>query len=153
MVSGGWGMANSVYKPGDKVPFNGIYCIDHHLHRLMHEATLIEGTRFPLCRKCGNKVRFSLVRCVRAHVLPFRSTEILEEYPEAQIEYAAAVRTFSWSSNFSSVAASPSLSPLTGPARRASSYSPRPAGILKLYCADSRASLSTRVQTEKTPLR
>ena len=77
-------MASSVFKPGDKVPSNGIYRIEHHLHRLMHEATLTEGIKFPLCRKCGNKVRFSLVRAIRGHALPFRSTEILEEYPEVK---------------------------------------------------------------------
>ena len=86
----GAGMADTVYKPGDTVPSNGIYRINHHLHRLMHEATLTEGMKFPLCRTCGNKVRFTLVRVVRGQVLPFRSTEILEEYPEANSQRAGA---------------------------------------------------------------
>jgi hypothetical protein len=49
----------------------------------MHEATLIEGEKFPLCRKCRCGVTFSLVRAVNGSIPSFRSTEILEEYPEA----------------------------------------------------------------------
>jgi hypothetical protein len=77
-------MGEAVYKPGDIVPRNGIYRIDHHLHRLMHEATLTEGMRFPLCRKCEDAVRFSLVRVITGEVLPFRPTEILENYTDVK---------------------------------------------------------------------
>jgi hypothetical protein len=76
-------MADAVYRPGDIVPKSGVYRIDHHLHRLMHEATLLEGEKFPLCRKCRAGVSYSLVRAVNGSVPPFRPTEILEEYPEA----------------------------------------------------------------------
>jgi hypothetical protein len=81
-------MGKSVYRPGDIVPCQGVYRITHHLHRLMHEATLTAGMKFPVCRQCGNKVRFSLVRAVRTGVIPFRSTEILEEYPQVKKQSA-----------------------------------------------------------------
>jgi hypothetical protein len=68
--------------PGDKVPFSGIYAIEHDEHRLMHQATLEKGALFPLCRTCGARVRFKLVRAVKGYVLPFRSSVILEEYPD-----------------------------------------------------------------------
>lgn len=75
-------MAAALYRPGDKVPVSGVYRIDHHLHRLMHEATLEGGTKFPLCRKCRSGVSFSLVRAVQGAVTPFQPTKILEGYPE-----------------------------------------------------------------------
>ena len=49
----------------------------------MHEATLIAETRFPGCKKCRSAVRFQLMRPVHSrYVLPFRSTELLEEWDE-----------------------------------------------------------------------
>jgi hypothetical protein len=49
----------------------------------MHEATLLEGDRFPLCRQCKHAVRFELKRAVKN---PTRITSgyhaILEDYPE-----------------------------------------------------------------------
>lgn len=71
------------YRPGQLVPRTGIYRIYHHDHRLMHEATLIAQTRFPGCKKCGTAVRFQLMRLIHSrYVLPFRSTELLEEWDE-----------------------------------------------------------------------
>jgi len=71
------------FKPGELVPASGIYCIEHRSHRLMHTATLVINSRFPRCRRCGNAVRFILQRRVKdGLVFPFRSTAILEEYPE-----------------------------------------------------------------------
>lgn len=73
------------YKPGQIVPKTGIYKIHHSLHRLMHEATLLENSFFPRCRECNNSVRFVLERPVQAkYVLPFRSTGLLEEWEEAK---------------------------------------------------------------------
>jgi hypothetical protein len=47
----------------------------------MHSATLLKGSRFPMCRTCGRSARFYLVRTVNAsQVVPFRSNTILEEY-------------------------------------------------------------------------
>ena len=69
------------YKPGEIVPGTGVYKIYHNAHRLMHEAALIENSLFPKCRKCKNAVRFVLARPTRGKsVLPFRPTELLEEY-------------------------------------------------------------------------
>jgi len=71
------------FKPGERVPASGIYCIEHHSHRLMHTATLMINGRFPRCKQCGAAVRFTLVRRVKdGLVFPFRSTAILEEYPD-----------------------------------------------------------------------
>ena len=67
------------------MPRSAVYKVDHDSHQLMHEVTLLHGTYFPLCRQCGSQVRFSLARLLKdAAVLPFRSTEILEEYPFPQ---------------------------------------------------------------------
>ena len=75
------------YEPGQVVPKTGIYKIYHSGHRLMHEATLVEASRFPKCKRCGNDVRFVLVRPVHGkYVLPFRSTELLEEWEELSIQ-------------------------------------------------------------------
>jgi len=68
------------FKPGDLVPANGIYRVEHKSHRLMHEAALLEQSRFPLCRQCDTAVRFQFVRAVTGRVLPFRSSAILEEF-------------------------------------------------------------------------
>lgn len=68
------------FKPGEIVPLSGIYRVEHKSHRLMHEATLLARTCFPLCRECRTAVRFHLVREVTGRVLPFRSSTILEEF-------------------------------------------------------------------------
>lgn len=83
-------MASAVFKSGDIVPHTGVYRVEHHLHRLMHEATLEAGICFPLCRKCRAGVTFSLVRAVHGHVPPFRPTDILQEYPNAKADGKAA---------------------------------------------------------------
>jgi hypothetical protein len=71
------------FKPGQPVPESGLYCIEHHSHRLMHSLTLSAGIRFPRCKRCGNAVRFTLLRKLKeGRPVPFRSTAILEEYPE-----------------------------------------------------------------------
>lgn len=71
------------YKPGEVVPDSGIYKVHHDQHRLMHEAALLRDTFFPRCKRCGNAVRFVLARRVHSKsVLPFRSTDLLEESRE-----------------------------------------------------------------------
>ena len=73
------------YQPGDLVPESGIYRVTHASHRLMHEATLLESTRFPLCRQCRQSVRFELRRAVNN---PTRISSgyhaILEDYPDTE---------------------------------------------------------------------
>jgi hypothetical protein len=76
-------LENDSFKPGEIVPASGVYCVEHHSHRLMHSATLVMNTLFPRCKQCGNAVRFILLRRVKdTLVFPFRSTAILEEFPE-----------------------------------------------------------------------
>jgi hypothetical protein len=71
------------YRPGERVRKTGIYRVEHDSHRLMHEATLVQGNLFPRCKRCDNAVRFSLVRWVEnSYLPPFRSTELLEEFGE-----------------------------------------------------------------------
>lgn len=79
----------AIYKPGDTVPTSGLYQIDHHSHRLMHEAALAADSRFPSCKQCGNRVRFTLSRAIRGYILPFRSTHFLEEYDDPDSPLAA----------------------------------------------------------------
>ncbi len=47
--------------PGHTVPRNGVYRVLHAKHRAAHEVTLLEGQKFPECRRCGDDVRFELV--------------------------------------------------------------------------------------------
>ncbi len=76
------------YKPGEMVPFSGIYRIEHAPHRMMHHATLTEGMLFPLCKRCRDEVRFTPVRQVRGIVLPFRETEVLEDFTDRPFSLA-----------------------------------------------------------------
>jgi len=69
-----------VYKSGARVPVGGIYEVFHTEHRVPHEVTLLQGQTFPPCARCGNQVRFKVMRKVKAlkerreriilHVLP-----------------------------------------------------------------------------------
>ena len=83
-------MSNS-YKPGDVVPESGIYRVHHDSHRLMHTATLMGETLFPLCKQCGQRVWFELLREVKSFQVPaFRDTAHLREYvPDSPVEMAA----------------------------------------------------------------
>ena len=76
-------LSGSFFKPGERVPESGVYCIEHQSHRLMHMVSLTARSLFPRCKRCGNSVRFSLLRKIKdGRVVPFRTTAILEEYPE-----------------------------------------------------------------------
>lgn len=89
MCSGRRSVSSESYKPGDVVPFSGIYRIEHAPHRMMHHATLTEGMLFPRCKKCGEAVRFAAVRHARGVVLPFRETEVLEDFPDSSVMVVA----------------------------------------------------------------
>ena len=52
------------YKSGQVVPRDGIYRVTHHKHRLPHESVLTRGLRFPVCKTCGQMVRFEPVTAV-----------------------------------------------------------------------------------------
>lgn len=72
------------YKPGDLVPHTGIYTTHHSSHRLMHEATLEKGMRFPRCKRCNVEVRFTLRRRTEsANVAPLLETEFLISDPDS----------------------------------------------------------------------
>jgi len=73
------------YRPGDLVPESGVYRVMHDAHRLMHEATLLEGDKFPICRQCNLAVRFELRRAVKDPTKITRGYHaILEDYPDAE---------------------------------------------------------------------
>ncbi|HXB21256.1 MAG TPA: hypothetical protein VNV88_07745 [Candidatus Solibacter sp.] len=72
------------YRPGEHVPESGIYRVDHDSHRLMHEATLTRGVRFPQCLQCRDAVRFELRRAVQAPTSVSGHQAILEDYPDEQ---------------------------------------------------------------------
>lgn len=76
-------LGSKTRKPGERVTTTGLYRIDHDSHRLMHHAIISKGMVFPRCRTCGDQVRFSLVRSINGPVIPFRSSEILEQYPNS----------------------------------------------------------------------
>lgn len=51
----------------------------------MHEATLLAGDRFPLCKQCKRKVRFELRRAVKNPTQIISGYHaILEDYPDAE---------------------------------------------------------------------
>ena len=69
------------YEPGEIVPESGLYQVNHASHRLMHQATLERGARFPQCRQCKMAVRFRLLRRVENRMFhSFGATSLLEEY-------------------------------------------------------------------------
>ncbi len=53
-------MSSLENKPGEIVALGGVYWVIHYQHRVRHRVYLESGTLFPLCRKCSEKVRFSL---------------------------------------------------------------------------------------------
>jgi hypothetical protein len=69
------------YRPGELVPENGVYRVTHESHRLMHEASLLKGDRFPICKQCKNSVRFELRRAVKNPIQISGYHAILEDYP------------------------------------------------------------------------
>ena len=81
-------MATGSHKPGDIVPLSGVYRIYHDAHRLMHEATLTRGMRFPRCKQCSDLVRFTLAKALKddRFIPPFQPTAILEPYEDEEAE-------------------------------------------------------------------
>lgn len=49
------------YRSGQEVREGGIYRVIHDTHRLVHQVTLLQGSRFPRCRRCGPALRFELL--------------------------------------------------------------------------------------------
>lgn len=72
------------YQPGEVVPENGVYRVIHESHRLMHEASLAKGDRFPICKQCKESVRFELRRAVKNSPQISGYHSILEDYPDPE---------------------------------------------------------------------
>jgi len=49
------------FKPGEVVPRDGIYRVVHKDHRQAHLNELRSGDTFPICKHCGEEVRFELM--------------------------------------------------------------------------------------------
>ena len=54
--------AKESYKSGEVAEQSGVYNVLHQEHRSQHLATIFKGQRFPACARCGDRVRFILVR-------------------------------------------------------------------------------------------
>lgn len=50
--------------PGEKVGRAGVYRAHHQRHRPSHNSILQQGETFPLCRVCGDAVRFEFIQTV-----------------------------------------------------------------------------------------
>ncbi len=48
------------FEPGEQARENGVYRVIHAEHRDAHTATILKGDTFPVCKKCGDKVRYQL---------------------------------------------------------------------------------------------
>ena len=47
---------------GERVPWSGIYAIEHAAHRLDHHVAMFQGEVFPRCGRCSGTVMFRLLR-------------------------------------------------------------------------------------------
>jgi len=72
------------FVPGELVPQSGIYRVIHDTHRLMHEATLLNNDKFPVCKQCGHQVRFELLRPIKNLRILSGYHAILEDYPDPE---------------------------------------------------------------------
>ena len=54
--------ARQSYKSGELAEQSGVYNVLHEEHRNQHLATVFKGQRFPACARCGDRVRFVLIR-------------------------------------------------------------------------------------------
>jgi hypothetical protein len=52
--------AEKTYRAGEQVPNTGLYRVFHYQHRMPHDVVVSQGSLFPPCSKCGNRVMFKL---------------------------------------------------------------------------------------------
>lgn len=50
--------------PGGVCTQSGIYQVTHHAHRVSHNVLIHKGDWFPRCNRCGDAVRFRLLKQV-----------------------------------------------------------------------------------------
>ena len=55
-----------LFKPGEWIPYSGVYRVIHHEHLHTHEVTCVSGETFPQCRQCSDQVRFALLSAARS---------------------------------------------------------------------------------------
>jgi hypothetical protein len=48
------------FAPGERARANGVYRVLHDSHRDTHSVTIMKGDEFPVCKKCGDRVRYQL---------------------------------------------------------------------------------------------
>jgi hypothetical protein len=71
----------ATFKPGDLVQCSGIYKVHHVQHRLDHAVTILKHERFPVCRRCGERVSFTLERVVsESNAVHGNFQVVLQEY-------------------------------------------------------------------------
>lgn len=59
------------FEPGDRAETAGVYRVTHYLHRRPHELTINSGEIFPVCRACGDKVRYVLLSEAEVEIVTF----------------------------------------------------------------------------------
>ncbi len=68
------------YRPGQLVVESGVYRVIHDSHRLMHQVTLVKGSRFPECKRCRAAVRFEWLGTGRGTHIGSGYHVILQDY-------------------------------------------------------------------------
>jgi hypothetical protein len=58
--------SSSGFVPGTSVPRTGVYRVLHYAHRMPHLVIIAQGTAFPECKRCGDKVRFAPMMAAEA---------------------------------------------------------------------------------------
>jgi len=57
-------MHTGPFRSGTQVPTTGVYTATHYRHRLPHDVLVVAGDLFPECRRCGQRVSFSMSQAI-----------------------------------------------------------------------------------------